>query len=292
MTDRLVMTPHLPFSLLMSVYHGDTAAQLKVALESVVCRQTILPSELVLVQDGPISAELEELIAAIDKASDVPFKIVPLPENKGLAFALNEGLRQCDHEWVARMDADDYAFAKRFEMSLRFIENNPDIALFGAQIGESPLDTPDAFSTYRFKSIPTAHEEIISYMCFRNPLNHPTVFYRKSLILAAGGYPIIYPEDYVLWVSLAEKGYRFANLPETLVLMRTNDNFFKRRGIHILRGELAVYHKLYLAKYIGLIKLIGFSAFRIMLRLGGRHFTKWAYHISRKKVSTASQKDS
>lgn len=292
MTDRPAMTSHQPFSLLMSVYHGDTAAQLKVALDSVVCHQTILPTELVLVQDGPISAALEELIAAIDRASDVPFKIIALPKNQGLACALNEGLLHCSYEWVARMDADDYALAKRFEISLRFIENNPDIALFGTQIGESPLDTPDAFSTYRFKSIPTAHEDIISYMCFRNPLNHPSVFYRKSLILDAGGYPIIYPEDYVLWVSLAEKGYRFANLPETLVLMRTNDNFFKRRGIHILKGELAVYHKLYRAKYIGLIKLIGFSAFRVMLRLAGRHFTKWAYHVSRKKVSTASLKDS
>ena len=292
MTDRPAMTPHQPFSLLMSVYHGDTAAQLKVALESVVCHQTNLPTELVLVRDGPVSHDIKMLIAAIDDASDVPFKIVELPENKGLAFALNEGLRHCSYEWVARMDADDYALPKRFEISLRFIENNPDISLFGAQIGESPLDTPDAFSTYRFKSIPTAHEDIISYMCFRNPLNHPSVFYRKSLILAAGGYPIIYPEDYVLWVSLAEKGYRFANLPETLVLMRTNDNFFRRRGIHILKGELAVYHKLYRAKYIGLFKLIGFSAFRTMLRLGGRHFTKWAYHVSRKKVSTGRLKDS
>lgn len=283
MTSQTPKPSIVPFSLLMSVYQGDAVEPLKVALESVVCHQTNLPSELVLVIDGPISTRLKDVIHAVDKASQVPFKLVELPENKGLAFALNEGLRHCKHEWVARMDADDYAMPNRFEVSHAFIQDNPHISIFGTQVGESALDRPESFVRFRLKTVPIAHQDIMSYMCFRNPLNHPSVFYRKSAILAVGGYPILYPEDYFLWIKLAKQGCQFANLPETLVIMRANDNFYKRRGITILKGELAVYLMLYRNNFIGVTKLIGFSVVRIMLRVGGRHMTKWVYYLSRTK---------
>ena len=283
MTDRPEMTPHQPFSLLMSVYHGDIAAQLKVALESVVCHQTTLPTELVLVQDGPVSHEIEELIAAIDDASDVPFKIVELPENKGLAFALNEGLGHCTYEWVARMDADDYALPERFEKSLKYISDNPTVSIFGSDIGESPLLAPTDFENYRLKKMPTNNKSILRYMRFRNPFNHPTIFFKKAAVIDSGLYPLIYPEDYFLWIRLADQKTVMGNIPEPLVIMRVNEAFFKRRNNNILIGELQIYKDHYNKGRINIFQYILAALMCRFFRSNIPFVAKAIYNFTRKK---------
>ena len=47
----------MKFSVLMSVYKNDKAEYLKQAIDSVV-HQTMKPNEIVLVEDGPLSEEL------------------------------------------------------------------------------------------------------------------------------------------------------------------------------------------------------------------------------------------
>ena len=283
MTDRLVMTSHQPFSLLMSVYHGDTAAQLKVALESVVCHQTTLPTEIVLVKDGPVSHEIVELIAAIDDASDIPFKIVELAENKGLAFALNEGLRHCTYEWVARMDADDYSLPERFEKSLKYISDNPTVSIFGTDIGESPLLTPIDFEHYRLKRMPSNNKAIQRYMRFRNPFNHPTIFFKKAAVIDSGSYPLNYPEDYFLWIKLADEKTVMGNLPEPLVIMRINDAFFKRRNNNILIGELQIYKDHYNKGRINIFQYILAALICRFFRSNIPFVAKAIYNFTRKK---------
>ncbi|MCF0142251.1 MAG: hypothetical protein HUJ75_02625 [Parasporobacterium sp.] len=80
--------------------------------------------------------------------------------------------------------------------------------------------------------MPLTDQEIASYARKRNPMNHPTVMYKKSAVEAAGSYSEEFHlfEDYHLWVRMIMKGYKAANLPETLVYMRTPEDFYKRRG--------------------------------------------------------------
>lgn len=118
------------FSVLMSVYHRDNAVYLKEALNSIF-DQSILPTEIILVKDGLLSQELNSVIDYfVEKYSSV--KIVELLDNQGLGRALNEGLKYCSCDLIARMDADDISKFKRFEKQIEMFERYPKLDIVGA----------------------------------------------------------------------------------------------------------------------------------------------------------------
>ena len=54
---------------------------------------------------------------------------------------------------------------------------------------------------------------------------------RRKDVIAAGNYSDVrYMQDYFLWVHMLIQGFKGYNIQETLVLMRTNRDFFKRRS--------------------------------------------------------------
>lgn len=120
-------------SVLVSVYFKEKPEYLAACLLSLV-NQTLKADEVILVEDGPISSAL---IAEIEKYRDVLNIVsVPLSENVGLARALNDGLKYCSHDLVARMDTDDIALPDRFEKQVAFMQSSPDIAASSGFIEE------------------------------------------------------------------------------------------------------------------------------------------------------------
>lgn len=212
------------FSVLLSIYYKEDPSFLVQALDSVF-NQTINPSEVVLVKDGPLTEELDRVIDDyLSRCNN--FRVVVLPENRGLGYALNEGIKECSNEWIARMDTDDICFQDRFEKQLAVIDKNPDLSFVGSAIAEFQ-DSPDQICSYR--RLPERNEDIYVYAKKRCPINHPSVMYRKSVILDAGGYRE-FPEDYHLWVRALMKGYKFYNIQEPLLYFRINLETIKRRG--------------------------------------------------------------
>ena len=214
------------FSVLLSVYHKETTSFLRQSLDSIFS-QTRLPAEVVLVEDGPLT---DELFAAIDeyvKQYDI-LKVIPLPQNVGLGVALNEGLKYCTYELVARMDTDDIAKPDRFEKQLHVFENNPDVDVCSAWIEEF-IDEPN--NIVSIKKVPEKHWEIVKYAQKRCPVNHPVVMFRKSSVQIVGGYkhfPLL--EDYYLWIRLMIDGAKFYNIQESLLYFRASSEMFARRG--------------------------------------------------------------
>ena len=70
------------FSVLMSVYAREQSTYLEEALRSVF-EQTVPPSEVVLVKDGPLTTELETVIASFAERYK-SLKIVALAKNLSL----------------------------------------------------------------------------------------------------------------------------------------------------------------------------------------------------------------
>jgi len=212
------------FSVLMSVYAREQPAALQAALES-LAHQTLAPAEVVLVKDGPLTAELDAVIDGFQ--SRLPLKVHALSENVGLAAALNEGLQHVSQPWVMRFDSDDICLPERTHLQMEMARTDL-YGLFGGQIKEFDVD-PE--KTKRSRSVPCVHEEIKRYGLRRNPFNHMTVCYRKDLAVSLGGYPPIpYMEDYGLWTRMLASGATAANSPETLVLARVGNGMLKRRG--------------------------------------------------------------
>lgn len=215
-----------PFSVLMSVYRKERTDFLCASLESVF-NQTVLPNEVVLVKDGPLTVELEEVIACF-VAEHPELKVVPLPVNVGLGRALNEGLKHCSHELVARMDTDDICKPDRFEKQLRVFETQPQIDVCSAWLDEFDTDIQHVHSV---KYLPETSEELYEYGKTRNPVNHPVVMFRKEAVIRSGSYQH-YPlfEDYYLWVRMLVAGSKFYTIQEALLYFRASPDMFARRG--------------------------------------------------------------
>lgn len=214
------------FTVLLSLYNKESPQYLRQSLDSIFT-QKLLADEVVLVKDGPLTEELNEII--VSYACRYPiFKIVSFSKNQGLGKALNEGLKHCSYDIVARMDTDDIAKSERFEKQLAVFKKYPDIDVVGAWIDEFEDDISNIRSV---RKLPEHQSDILTFAKHRNPINHPVVMFRKSAVLAAGGYqhfPLF--EDYYLWVRMLINGAKFYNIQESLLYFRFSSEMFKRRG--------------------------------------------------------------
>ncbi len=214
------------FSLLLPVYGNDDPAQFARAFSSSVQGQTAPPTEVVLVQDGPVPAALASTIAAAVETSSVPVKHVVIDERGGLANALTVGLATCSHDIVARMDADDVSLSTRFERQLDKLGEGLD--LVGTGMFEFADDTSAVIGR---RTPPTGSATIASYARFHDPFNHPTVMYSRAAVNRAGGYEDIgLMEDYWLFARMIQSGARVDNLPDALVMYRVGAGAYSRRG--------------------------------------------------------------
>lgn len=229
--------PELPFSLLLPVYAGDRADFLRRAFVSSVNEQTLPPDDVVVVQDGPLPAPLNQLCDELAATSPVPVNLVRLERNVGLGPALDHGLEACAHDVVARMDADDVSRPQRFEMQLPLIADGADI------VGSALMEfVDDVDEVVQVRVPPLNADWIRSAVRFRDPFNHPTVVYRRSMVQKVGGYqdlPLM--EDYLLFARMLAEGAVPANVAEPLVYYRIGAGAYARRGgTALLRSEWAL----------------------------------------------------
>lgn len=221
------VVPIPSFSVLISVYGKDNPTFFRIAVESVLKYQSVKPTELILVVDGPVPNELNNEIAQV--CSDFKqIRPIRLTKNGGLGNALRIGMEEVTNEIVARMDSDDIATPDRFARQLQFLESHPEVDIVGGQISEF-IASPD--NVVGKREVPLSNEDAKEWLRKRCPFNHMTVMMRKSKVLAVGNYiDWHYNEDYYLWIRMAKARCVFANLPETLVNVRVGKEMYQRRG--------------------------------------------------------------
>ena len=156
------------------------------------------------------------------------FTLIQLPENHGLAYALNVGIKASRNELIARMDADDISLPERCELQLKEFEKNPNLALVGAITRRFTHSPEDAVNLVQKR--PVTMEEIRENLRRNNPFAHPLVMYRKSAVLACGGYDdqLIRRQDYDLFSKMIYQGYECMNIDKVLLLFREDENFMQR----------------------------------------------------------------
>lgn len=222
----------MEFSVLMSVYKKDNPEFFKEALESVTIKQKKKPNQVVIIQDGPVSQIINEIIQQIQsEVREIEFTVIKLLHNRGLAAALNVGLDECKYNWIARMDSDDISLPDRFDKQLDFISKNPTVDIVGGMIDEFTKVPGDIRSVRRVELV---HQKIVAMSKKRNPMNHVTVMYRIKSVVDAGKYSENFGklEDYKLWIDMILSGSRFANIDDILVSVRVGNGFIERRSDH------------------------------------------------------------
>lgn len=275
------------FSVLMSVYKNDNPLYYKTALNSVTQNQTLKPTQVVIVFDGPVAEEIELITNCISEENkEIEFSVVKLQKNGGLANALNVGLKKCKYEYVARMDSDDIAFSNRFEKQIDFIEKHPETDLLGGFISEFN-DDPDHVLSVR--NVGCSKKEILQMAKKRTPFNHVTVLYKRNSVLSIGGYAVDFGklEDYKLWVDMLAAGFSVANIRDVLVNVRVGDEQVQRRSnpkeiqdwdnlqqylidAHIINNFEAFMNKVYIRVFTYMPRNLKKIAYRLLLRNGAK----------------------
>ena len=221
------MDSYEQYSVLMSVYHKEKPEYLRQAIESIQ-KQTFLTNDFVLVCDGPLNPELDAVIAAKQQKMGDTLSVVRLAKNGGLGNALNEGIKHCKNELVARMDSDDIAYPDRCEKQISVFNMHPEVSICSG-IVEEFTKTPDVVDVKRIP--PETNAEIVEFAKKRNPFNHPCVMYKKSAVEAAGSYQDFYLlEDYYLWLRMLMAGYQGYNIQKPLLHMRAGSDMYLRRA--------------------------------------------------------------
>ena len=242
------------YSVLMSVYHKEKADYFKASVDSML-GQTVLPDEIVIVEDGPLTQSLYEAIDEYKNKYPEIFTIVKLEKNQGLGNALNAGLMKCRNELVARMDTDDISYPERCEKQLLAYEKNNNLDILGTQISEF-IDTTDRVVSSRV--VPTTHNDICEFARRRSPFNHPTVMYKRSKVLELGGYKGYgRKEDLELFISMVNENSYAENLEESLLYYRSNaDNMRRRRTWTNCSEYIKIMFKFYKKGYSGISDMI------------------------------------
>lgn len=264
----------MKFSVLLSLYYKEKPEYLRQSLDSILS-QTMLPDEIVMVKDGPLTDELETVLEEYKDKFPL-FKIVALNENVGLGRALNEGLKHCSHELVARMDTDDICMPHRFSTQIAAFEAHPECDLVSAWIDEFVDSVDNVRST---RSLPEFHEQIYEYGKKRCPVNHPVTMFKKSAVEAVGGYKhCLNLEDYYLWARMLVCGAKFYNIQESLLWFRFSDEVFKRRGgFTYARTEAGFMWELHKIGYLSASKALLYGTIRFCVRIVPNTWRSWVY---------------
>jgi glycosyltransferase involved in cell wall biosynthesis len=201
-----------PITVLMPAYNaGGFIAE---AIGSVL-DQTFANFELLVVNDG----STDNTVAIIKSFNDARIRLINQP-NTGVAAALNAGLRAANTPYIARFDADDICHPQRLQLQYEFMLANSDYNIVG-----SAADYVDVEGQYVFNYQPPAHnnhhiQQLNALFC---PFIHSSVFYKKKVVIQAGGYNTnaIGFEDHLLWRMLIKKGKAF-NFSQSLIKVRLN----------------------------------------------------------------------
>lgn len=227
-------------SWLGSVYINTDLNELKSSVLSIL-QQDIAPEiglnlQIVVCLDGPLNHDVRNYIIDLSKRTYPLVTIVQLRDNVGLALALNEGLKHCLYDYIFRFDTDDVNACHRVSHQLPLLESGDYDVVSGQCIEFKTSDQEYIYAKRRNKKI--GNLSLLDFI-FSNPINHPTVAFRRSVVSFYGGYePINFFEDYFLWIKLFSGGIRFHALDKDVVYMRSDDLLSRRSGIKYAFNEI------------------------------------------------------
>ena len=224
------------FSVLSSIYHKENPTHFDECMQSIWDKQKLKPTEIILVEDGPLTVELDQIIAQWQEKIGAILKVTKLAKNVGTGKAKNIGLQQCTHEIVCIVDTDDISVPERFEKQVKLLSENQDVAICGGQIVEFNCNINQLSG---MRKVPLSNAELIKYAQKQSPFNNMTIAYRKTKILEVGGYQHhMWMEDYNLFLRVIAKGYKVQNLDDILVYARIDNGMHARRkGYEYIKSE-------------------------------------------------------
>ena len=191
-------------SVLMSTYN-ETTKELDESINSIL-QQTYSNFEFLIINDNPNNYELEKTLKSY---KDSRIKIIHNEENLGLVKSLNNGLKYCNGQYVARMDADDISCPSRIQDELLYLQNNR-LDMVGSYIETIDENGKTIKPLMRF---PKNHNQIVKFMRWGSCICHPTWLLKREVCLELHGYrKTRHREDYDFILRAIAHGYKVGNI--------------------------------------------------------------------------------
>ena len=264
---------------LISVYINDNYNDFVKAINSCL-NQTIPPTKIIRVKDGPIKKKILNYCSKISTKQNV--LLVDCVENVGLGSALNKGFDFVEEDIVIRMDSDDISRSNRVEKIIEFFKKNPETGIVGSYISEFINEIGDK---NMIRKVPVDSASILEKLKFSCPFNHVSVAFNYKF-LPKNPYRINFDrlEDYPTWYYLlVPKKIRSANISEVLVDVKLGNDFLKRRiGFKLFNSWLKAYNIMRKDGYISSIIFYRNAVIRfIQFNLLPKKFLSILYTLSR-----------
>lgn len=221
--NGILMTPRV--SVILPFHNAE--ATLEECLDS-VRNQTLREFEIIAVDDGSTDGSTERIRRC--SREDPRFRLLQ-PGRIGLVAAMNLGVARSQGALVARMDADDLMRPERLAVQKAYLLENPHIALVSCQVTLFPADRiRSGYREYvRWQNLCLSHTDIADNLFVESPHAHPSVMFRRPVFDSLGGYREgDFPEDYDLWLRMAEAGHAMAKVPRVLLDWRESPDRLSR----------------------------------------------------------------
>ena len=223
----------LPISCICCIYKNTILKEFILAIDSLMIQEYI-PNEVIIIVDGLVNNDIKRFLNFIKDFKNI-FKIYYLEKNRGLGLALKFGIPKCNNNLIARFDSDDINLKNRLKIQYEFIEKNKNLSIVGSDV----LEFKNNSESLIIKRMKNNINSNLNNFIIRNPLNHPTVLFKKDDILKVGSYEDIkFFEDYELWLRCIKKGLHLYNINQPLVAMKRISFISKRKGFKYAIYEL------------------------------------------------------
>lgn len=219
-------------SVVMSVYNSERF--LKYSIESIL-NQTYFNFEFIIINDG--STDNSANIISKYKKLDRRIIFINYSNNKGLTFRLNQAIKKTKNNLIARQDADDISYPKRFKYQIQWFKKNKT----GVMCGTNAIIIDENNYKKNIFLFETDYKNICKKLVYQNCFIHSSVMMKKDTFLKVGCYQqeFKYSQDYDLFCRLSRSGIT-ENIAERLVEIRkhsesiTNKNLFDQTYFSIL----------------------------------------------------------
>lgn len=201
-------------SVILPFYHSELT--LNRAIES-IAKQTHKCFECVLVNNNANKKTLK--IAHGWEKRDSRFKVVH-EQKQGVMFASNYGVAMSRGRYIARMDADDWAYPEKLSKQTEHLNNHPETDVVGSIVEYVPHNNQtQGFARYvNWINTVVSNRDINLKRFIESPMVNPTAMWRREAGEKYGLYQKgDFPEDYEMWLRWLDLGAKMEKIDVPLL---------------------------------------------------------------------------
>jgi amylovoran biosynthesis glycosyltransferase AmsE len=257
-------------SVVINVWGKDSPHALRRSLRS-IGNQTLNPSEVLIVIDGPINAQLEGEIAKFEVESSFEVRVIRVSVATGLWNGRNVGIAEARNEIIALHDADDLMHPERLQIQIMEMKR---------LLADVCFTQAMEFNTINEKIVTCRvymHEVVdLNAIFWNNILSHSSAMLKRKTIIEIGGYRNVYfSEDYDLWLRLIIAGKRVKQSKIVLQALGVDSGHVDRRGgFQFVKSENSIHRMIKDTQEFPSLTLLIRRILRLIYRLGPKLIRK------------------